>query len=92
MAAESQILVELRFGFLTHHNAVDPALSSGESQREIGDGFQTFIGKSLDQLDEEETAITAAKPGQSVIKLPAAEAARWKERTAAVTESVPRNA
>ena len=55
--------------------------------REIGAGFQGFIGKSLDQLDGEESAGTAAKPGQSVIKLPAAEAARWKERTAPVTDS-----
>jgi TRAP-type C4-dicarboxylate transport system substrate-binding protein len=64
-----------------------PKRAQDAIDHEIGDAFQTFIGKSLDQLDEEETAATAAKPGQSVIQLPAAEAARWKERTAAVTDS-----
>jgi TRAP-type C4-dicarboxylate transport system substrate-binding protein len=64
-----------------------PKKAQDAIDHEIGDGFQTFIGKSLDQLDDEEAAATAAKSGQSVIKLPAAEAARWKERTAPVTDS-----
>jgi TRAP-type C4-dicarboxylate transport system substrate-binding protein len=55
--------------------------------REIGEGFQRFIGNSLDQLDEKESKETAAKPGQSVITLPPQEAERWKSRTAPVTES-----
>ena len=54
---------------------------------EIGENFQRFIGKSLDELDDQESKATAAKPGQSVIKLAPEEAARWKERTAPVTES-----
>jgi len=43
MAAEPQILVELVLGLLTDHNAVDPALSSGEREGEIGDAVAAGV-------------------------------------------------
>jgi TRAP-type C4-dicarboxylate transport system substrate-binding protein len=54
---------------------------------EIGEAFQSFIGKSLDQLDAEESKTTAARPGQSVTKLAPEEAAIWRQRTLPVTEA-----
>jgi TRAP-type C4-dicarboxylate transport system substrate-binding protein len=64
-----------------------PAKGRAAIDHEIGEGFQRFIGNSLDELDEKETKDTAAKPGQSVISLPPQEAERWKGRTQPVTES-----
>lgn len=64
-----------------------PKKAQDAIDREIGEEFQSFIGKSLDQLDAEESAATAAKPGQSVLKLAPEEARRWQERMAPVAES-----
>jgi TRAP-type C4-dicarboxylate transport system substrate-binding protein len=64
-----------------------PKKAQDAIDHEIGEGFQSFIGKSLDQLDAEESAATAAKPGQSVIRLAPEEARRWQERMAPVAES-----
>jgi len=64
-----------------------PAPGRAAIDRNIGDHFAKNIGEILDQVDEEESAATAAKPGQTVAKLPPAEQARWKERVTPVTEA-----
>jgi len=64
-----------------------PAAGRAAVDRTASESYSRKLGAILDRVDEEESAKAAALPGQSVTKLAADEAARWKALVAPVTEA-----